>query len=280
MQIEGCVEDGNAGVKNTFAANPGKGIDYRVRRSVRARSVCLKLSARDGLTVVVPEYFDVRRIPAILERKREWIESHLRRFGDIAAALPSVPIAALPDRIELLALEESWVVGYRPAKTRAVGVIADGEGRLTVYGAVHDRDACSDALKRWLRLRAREELVPRLTRLAAEKGLRFTDAFIRGQKTRWASCSTRGVINLSYKLLFLDPDSVRCVLLHELCHTVHMNHSGRFWALLGGFVPDCRMVHKRLRSGWKLVPAWVEERPGPNGRGSLPGDTEGMDADQ
>jgi predicted metal-dependent hydrolase len=140
-----------------------------------------------------------------------------------------------------------------------VGVTVDQPGLIIVYGAVHDQDACREALKRWLQRRTREELAPRLARLAEENGFQFNEVLIRGQKTRWASCSSRGAISLSYKMLFLDPDSVRCILLHELCHTVFMNHSHRFWKLLCRFEPQCKAIQKRMRGGWKLVPAWVEE---------------------
>jgi predicted metal-dependent hydrolase len=249
-------------VNSCPASNQDKGVDYRIRTSARARNVRLQLSAKDGLTVVVPLNFNLRRIPAIVEQRRAWIETHRRRLADISAACARMPAVALPEKIELPALGESWSVDYQPAKTRTVGVIVDQPGRIVVYGAVHDCDACRGALKLWLQRRTREELVPLLARLAEENGFTFGEVFIRGQKTRWASCSSRGTISLSFKLLFLDRDAVRCVLLHELCHTVLMNHSSRFWTLLGGFEPAYKAITKRMREGWKQVPAWVELRAG------------------
>jgi predicted metal-dependent hydrolase len=249
-------------VNSDSTANQDKGIDYRIRRSTRARNVRLQLSAKDGLTVVVPLHFNLRGIPAIVEKKRAWIETHRRRLADIPAAGGRAPAAPPPEKIELPALGESWWVDYQPAKTRTVGVVVDQPGRIVVYGAVHDRDACRRVLKHWLQRRTREELVPLLTRLAEENGFTFGEVFIRGQKTRWASCSSRGTISLSFKLLFLDREAVRCVLMHELCHTILMNHSPRFWALLGGFEPAYKAITKRMREGWKQVPAWVEVRPG------------------
>ncbi len=238
-------------------SHEGGEVPYRVRTSVRARNVRLELAA-DGLTVVVPVHFNLGRIPAIVERKRVWIEAHLKRFADLSAA-PRAPRAAPPESINLPVLGESWAVEYRPARTRKVGVIRELPDRIVVYGAVDDRTACREALKRWLGLRAREALVPWLGRLASEKGFKFAEAVIRGQKTRWASCSAAGTISLSFKLLFLEREEVRCVLLHELCHTQCMNHSPRFWQLLNRYEPECRAIHKRMRDGWKRVPAWVEE---------------------
>lgn len=262
-------------MNHSLKSNQGRTVDYRIRISLRARSLRLTISPRNGLTVVAPKGYDLRRIPEIVEKKRTWIEGHLRRFAetaeaegrDGAAADSRVASArrttsALPDTLDLPALGESWLIDYRPTNTGVVGVMVEDPGRLTVYGAVSDHDACREALKRWLHLRTREELVPWLDRLAAQCGFKFNEALIRGQKTRWASCSSKGRINLSFKLLFLERDWVRCVLLHELCHTVVMNHSPRFWALLGGQEPECQAIHKRMRDGWKRVPAWVEGRAG------------------
>ena len=248
----------------------GPEANYRIQTSPRGRNVCLKLSVRDGLTVVVPRGFDLRRIPAILERKRNWIETHLQRCVGISEAVSYVPLVTLPEAIALPALGELWRIEYLPAKTRRIGVMVKPSGRLTVYGAVADHDACREVLIGWLKCRTREELVPWLYRLAEQNGFRFSEVLVRGQKTRWASCSEKGTISLSYKLLFLERDFVRCILLHELCHTVQMNHSHRFWTLLSRLEPDCQAIRKRMRNGWKQVPSWAEglaERGSP-GRGS------------
>lgn len=181
-----------------------------------------------------------------------------RHNNDLSGFVSNVPLVTLPETITLPSLGESWLIEYLPTKTRRIGIMMEKPGRLTVYGAVADPDACRAVLLQWLKRRTREELVPWLSRLAGESGFRFNEVLVRGQKTRWASCSSRGTISLSYKLLFLERDSVRCVLLHELCHTVLMNHSRRFWTLLCGLEPECKAIRKRMRDGWKQVPAWVE----------------------
>lgn len=233
--------------------------EVRILTSPRARHVRLNISAHAGLTVTVPRGFDLHALPQILERKRSWIMTHLGRFSGISGAPGRVPPADPPAVIELPALEEKWAVVYLRSRTRRIGVTEE-PGRLTVYGAIDDPAACRAVLKNWLRGRAREALVPLLDQLARQGGFTFKEVLIRGQKTRWASCSSGGTISLSYKLLFLDRQSVRCILLHELCHRVHMNHSGRFWALLSGFEPECRTLQRRMRADGKRIPAWVEDR--------------------
>ena len=172
-------------------------------------------------------------------------------------ATAGVRPAAFPQTMDLSALGESWAIVYRPVKTRRIALLTEQPGRLTLLGAVADPEACRAVLIRWLKCRTRETLVPWLGRLASQNGFRFSEVLIRGQKTRWASCSVKGTISLSYRLLFLEREWVRCVLLHELCHTVQMDHSPRFWALLSTLEPDCRTIRRRMREGWKRIPSWA-----------------------
>jgi hypothetical protein len=86
---------------------------------------------------------------------------------------------------------------------------------------------------------------------------------IRGQRTRWGSCSGRGTISLNWHLLFLTPEQVRYVLLHELCHTVELNHSPRFWRLLQQHQPDSEVLRQVMRRAWQDLPAWLHEAQQP-----------------
>ena len=81
-----------------------------------------------------------------------------------------------------------------------------------------------------------------------------TRVSIRSQRTRWGSCSTRGAISLNWRLLLLPTDLSDYVLVHELCHLRHMNHSLRFWDLVATQVPDHKLRRKRLQNMWRLLP--------------------------
>lgn len=80
--------------------------------------------------------------------------------------------------------------------------------------------------------RAKEILPQRLRQLAKEKGFAYNRCTVRKAHTRWGSCNTKGNISLNASLLQLPDELIDYVLLHELCHTVEMNHSERFWALM------------------------------------------------
>ncbi len=149
--------------------------------------------------------------------------------------------AGPPDRLRLEAIGEEWAIVYRPAEVPYVSLVEDGVQRLLLSGATDNAGACRDVLCRWLRRKAEGDLVPWLREVATEHGFRFSRAAVRSQRTRWASFCSRGTVSLNLKLLFLPPDHVRYVLLHELCHSVHPNHSASFgtsWSKSAGRPPD------------------------------------------
>jgi predicted metal-dependent hydrolase len=82
--------------------------------------------------------------------------------------------------------------------------------------------------------------------VSIQTSLPYNRVSIRGQKTRWGSCSSDKNINLNYKLLFLEPEFVKYIIIHELCHTIHLNHSREFWQLVGDFYPDYRDIRKQI----------------------------------
>jgi predicted metal-dependent hydrolase len=89
--------------------------------------------------------------------------------------------------------------------------------------------------------------VPWLEGLSNKHDLPFQQVMVRGQKTRWASCSSRHTISINYELLFLDAKLVDYVLVHELCHTRHLHHGPAFWALVQRFEPEYLQLHQSLR---------------------------------
>ena len=95
--------------------------------------------------------------------------------------------------------------------------------------------------------RAKELLPPRLKQLAQEKGFTYNRCIVKNIHTRWGSCSTKGNINLNMHLVQLPNELIDYVLLHELCHTVEMNHSERFWTLLDSVTAPAKAKELRKK---------------------------------
>lgn len=89
-----------------------------------------------------------------------------------------------------------------------------------------------NSINYFLRQEAKRLLPNRTYELAKKFGFKFSDVKIQSSKTRWGSCSRRKSINLSFYLLLTPQHLIDYVILHELCHTMEMNHGDKFWALM------------------------------------------------
>lgn len=234
----------------------GRRLDYEIRPSAKARSLRLKMTARERLTVIAPKGLDERQVSELVSGNRDWIAAKLDQFEEVRHFLVD-KVSARPEAFNLPALAESWLVEYRNTKSKTAGARTDQQGRILVYGEVTDAELCKAALRRWLARRAKETLTPWLESLAAENGLRFSRVIIKNQRTRWGSCSADGIISLNAKLLFLSPKLVRYALMHELCHILEPNHTSRFWVYLRQFEPQTDLLHGQMRNAWKQVPVWA-----------------------
>jgi hypothetical protein len=232
--------------------------EYQVRESARARHVSLKVSFQGTLEVVVPPGFDQAEIPAILERRRGWITKTLRRIETQRQALPAEHAAETPASLDLRSRQETWQVLYQAARGSTVALTQSNPQEITLKGTIEDAAVCRDLLRSWLQRKARAELAPWLQQLSQRCDLAYSRLSVRGQSTRWGSCSSSQSISLNYKLLFLPPHLVDYVLIHELCHTVHMNHSKAFWQLVQRYCPECDRAKADLKKAWQYVPRWVD----------------------
>ncbi len=226
---------------------------FSVRESGRARRLSIKVFPRGRVEVVVPRRTRPGTVREFVEAHKEWIDNARASF---AAEHPPEPFA-LPQSVVLGGIERQFSVQYQPEPgSRTVRFRKRGNS-VVLSGHTIDEQLCVKALKRWLTSVAKTEYTPRLQALSALTGNAYKKLHIRGQRTCWGSHSSTGTISLNYCLLFLDPEHLRYVMIHELCHARHMNHSRRFWNLVARFEPDYRRLDKDLNSCWKQIPTWV-----------------------
>ena len=226
---------------------------FSVRESGRAKRLSIKVFPRGRVEVVVPKRTRAADVREFVEAHGDWIR---RARASFAAEHPPEPFA-LPVSIQLPGIERRFCVRYeRDDGSKTVRYRVRGN-TVVLSGCTRDEALCTTALKRWLVALGKKEMLPLLRGLSVETNNSFRRMHVRGQKTCWGSHSGTGTISLNYCLMFLDPRHLRYVMIHELCHARHMNHSQRFWRLVAQFEPSYRKLDKDLNSCWKRIPTWV-----------------------
>lgn len=199
--------------------------DYRTRTHPRARGVKLKVD-RQGLVIVSRRELSARKYEEVIERNWDWIKK----------TLGSQP--------------------QRPSLTETTGFQLAGKDYLLKIGKNHDflvqestvfmqnSTKAQEVFKKWLVRESKNFLVSKTKKLAHENDFRINRIYIKDQTTRWGSCSSKGNINLNWRLALSPVPVAEYVIIHELAHTVHMNHSTRFWRLVAQLDPNYR-EHRR-----------------------------------
>ena len=105
--------------------------------------------------------------------------------------------------------------------------------------------------------RAKKILPSVLVDISRRYALNYNSCSIRSQRTIWGSCSHAGDISLNLKLLFCPVNLVEYVIVHELCHVKHHDHSPDFWLSVAACLPNYKQLIAELRKVEKIMPAWV-----------------------
>jgi predicted metal-dependent hydrolase len=215
----------------------------------RAQRVRLSFRRERGFRLSCPPGTSDALVEAVLQQARPWVESILERHP---APLQS-PLL-LPDTLCLAATGESWPLHYGSGARSSVAARA-----IRIPGA-----ACSEAarvaLVRIVRQLAAERLGQRTVELARQHGFVFSSVSIGVARSRWGSCSASGRIRLNAALLFVPYRLVDHVVLHELAHTRHLNHSAAFWETVAAMEPDHPSSRRALAACWQHLPRWLWPR--------------------
>ena len=220
---------------------------FAVRVSPRARRLTARVHVGGRVEIVVPVGVNAHAVRDFVQRFTPWIDRKVAAMRSFVA-----PMEPVPPSIEFAFTGEFMSVEWQRAPGRK---LEHAGGRIVVQAP--DDSAARALLQGWLKGAAEQRLTPQLLQLAADLKYSVSRVSIRCQRTRWGSCSTRGTVSLNCSLVFLRPEVVRYLFVHELAHTKHMNHSAAFWRLVEKLEPDCRRLDRELLAGWRTVPGWV-----------------------
>ncbi len=198
-----------------------------------------------GLEVVIPKRFPKKQIPRILQQHEAWITLQLQKHQH------SLQEIDLPETIDSAFFSTEWKISYQI--NQQPGVLETDQLLVIQHST---KQQATKLLRHWIRNKAKEILPCMLENIANEFNFEFNKTTIRSQKSRWGSCSSSGTISLNDQLLFMPADTVRYLMIHELCHTRFMNHSTQFWNLVEHCCANYKFHDRQLSTGREHVPAW------------------------
>lgn len=213
---------------------------YQLVNSKRAKYIRLKLSNKGVLSVVVPLGISHKAAHKFVKSKTTWVEKHLQNI-----TVPEKPTAI--KLINLKLLDEQWSIEYLNEGRSYIEYEEQVACTLLIKGDIGNSELIHKIINQWLKNYARDYFPQMLNKLAELHGFHYQGLSIRAQKTRWGSCSSKKNINLNCKLLLMPEAVVNYVMIHELCHTIEMNHSHKFWSLVEDCDPDYKEHRKILK---------------------------------
>ena len=241
---------------DAVARLPSGDLRYVLRRSPRSRRLRVTIVPERGVVVSVP--VAGRRgwarpepiVTAFLAEREAWIRRHLDRQEALQARLDArpalddgrlVPYLGLPHRVRVVAAPP----GLRASRVARVG--GDEGDELLVERVARDRRPTAAILEAWFRARARAALEVAIERHGPPLGVAPTRITIRDTTSRWGSCSRKGSLSFSWRLVLAPPEALDAVAAHELCHLRVFGHGPAFITLLASRVPDHAAWRRWLR---------------------------------
>lgn len=212
--------------------------EYRIIRSKR-KSVAIHLC--DGqVEVRTPQRIDTAWVQRFVESKSDWINTQLARQlknkSEQYRMIDGETVTFLGRELQL---------HLRLAARNNVHIEA---GKLCVEGRIESPENALKLLHSWLKDQARAYMIPRAEAYADRLGVENNLQQIRFRKTRskWGHCSSKGIIQFNELIMLAPAEVVEYLIVHEVCHLVHMDHSSQYWKLVASHCPDYKFQKKWL----------------------------------
>ncbi len=220
--------------------------EFQIEKSHRSRRMILKIHPIKGICVTIPRHWSYKEAEAILKENRDWVARSIQKLS--ALEKKSSPFTENTNfqmkyhKVKILpwsgkdvsyTLRDHLLTIYYPKTENILDNKIQAEIRFRI--------------EEIYRIEAKKYLPERVEKLAKENQFTYKSVSIKNMKSRWGSCSVNNQINLSLHLLRIPEELSDYVILHELCHTVHKNHSKKFWDLLSSVCKNALAKDKEMR---------------------------------
>ena len=225
-----------------------------LKRTHRKKTVAFRVS-NNQIQITAPKRLALYRIQQLLLRRSDWIGQQL----EFQATLPAEPVELVRqyidgEQINYLGRRYRLAISTSDNRAHSAKLYA---GQLQVTLANRHQNQTQDQIRRtigqWYQQRAEERLPEIVAQIASMIGVNYGAIEIRHFKSRWGSCRADGRLQFNWRLMMASSKVIEYVVIHELCHRIHLNHSRAFWYEVERHLPDFRQHRRWLKENGHLL---------------------------
>jgi len=220
--------------------------EYTVIRSEKRKKLTITVERDRGIVVHAPNNTSDEVINQVVESKRRWIHekvNHHQKYQD----LPHPPGKELVNGESALYLGRQYQVEIIKSGLNEIRFIQ----RFMIPLSYTSRK--KGAMRAWYIARAKEKILPRISKHAQELGVEFKNAKIVDNRYRWGSCTVRDNINLNWRLIKAPMFVIDYVIVHELAHLLEANHTSTFWNIIRAHIPKMEKAKSWLSENGQIL---------------------------
>ncbi len=225
-------------------------IEVNIIRSKRT-TACLRILPDGMVEVRGPRLMSESFVHKFVEEKADWI---IQKRQEVAEHQSKKRIHTYQSGDVFLYLGKEYVLTLVAAGRKRVELVTAKEGdidakhRLVLYTTSFEPQKIEKQLKEWCKDQATEYIANRVAYFAQKIPGTHTGIVMENRKGRWGSCSSKGELTFNWRLILAPPEIIDYVVVHELCHLKHMDHSLAYWKAVGSILPD-----------YKIRRAWLKD---------------------
>jgi predicted metal-dependent hydrolase len=216
--------------------------DVEIYRKPYRRRLSLVVKPNGKIRVTAPSGTSLVDLTRFVQSNAEWIQKTLAGYRELRQSFPK---KRYEDGEEFLYLGKILRLHIEPGVSKRPKVYVRGENLVieSAYSKPLERER---AVAKFYEREGRRIIEEKVVEFAERMGLRYTKLSFRSQKTRWGSCSSKGALSFNWRLAIAPIDVIEYVVVHELAHLKHYDHSSRFWSLVETQIPEYRKTRAWL----------------------------------
>lgn len=216
-----------------------------VKRSKR-KTACLRIQPDGSVEVRGPYLMSDAFVRSFVESKAEWI---IQKRKEVAKYQSKKLTHTYQSGDKFLYLGQEYVLALVAAGRKRVELdrMTECENRLILYTTSFEPKAIEKQVKEWYKKQATGYIASRVHYFSAMISEIYTGIVMENRKGRWGSCSSKGELTFNWRLIMAPPEIIDYVVVHELCHLKHMDHSPVYWKAVGSILPDYKARREWLK---------------------------------